>query len=183
MRRPLQLLAAASPENQRKLYLLRRHRMRKTRGGEEVAVDLSPLIDCVFLLLIFFLVTTMLKRLEKQIPVILPDSAAALAPIAETEEIVFAIDAEGRISRGFPKRGSGGETTYRPVENFDGLLKGIAEEQGVTTPVRVDAQRSVGFQKVIDMLDTLSIQGFERVGVRLYHREDEYFELRDVNRN
>ncbi|MFP4493567.1 MAG: ExbD/TolR family protein, partial [Puniceicoccaceae bacterium] len=127
-----------------------------------------------------FLVTTMLKRLEKQIPVVLPDASAALSRVAHTDEVVFLIDSEGVISEGIPRRGSGGEISYRPVGNFDGRLKAIAEDRGVEVPVRVDAEREVGFQKVIDLLDTLSIQGFEEVGVRLLHREEEYFELKDV---
>lgn len=153
--------------------------MRKRDTGDDSAVDLSPLIDCVFLLLIFFLVTTMLKRLEKQIPVVLPDASAALAQIAESEEVVFSINNEGQIAEGLPRRTREG-IQYRVVENFDGRLKEIAEERGTGVPVRVDAQREVEFQKVVDMLDTLSIQGFEQVGVRLYHREEEYFELRDI---
>ena len=35
---------------------------------DKVEVQMSPLIDCVFLLLIFFLVTTMMKKWEMQIP-------------------------------------------------------------------------------------------------------------------
>ena len=33
---------------------------------DKVEVQMSPLIDCVFLLLIFFLVTTMMKKWEMQ---------------------------------------------------------------------------------------------------------------------
>lgn len=180
MSRRLHRLAASNPEHQRTLFLLRRRRARRGGGGDDVAVDLSPLIDAVFLLLIFFLVTTMLKRLEKQIPVVLPDASAALSRVAHTDEVVFLIDSEGAVSEGIPRRGSGGEISYRPVENFDGRLKAIAEDRGVQIPVRVDTEREVGFQKVIDLLDTLAIQGFEEVGVRLFHREEEYFELKDV---
>ena len=39
---------------------------------DKVEVQMSPLIDCVFLLLIFFLVTTMMKKWEMQIPLSLP---------------------------------------------------------------------------------------------------------------
>ena len=38
---------------------------------DKVEVQMSPLIDCVFLLLIFFLVTTMMKKWEMQIPLTL----------------------------------------------------------------------------------------------------------------
>ena len=37
-----------------------------------VEVQLTPLIDCVFLLLIFFLVSSQLKKVEKRLEVDLP---------------------------------------------------------------------------------------------------------------
>ena len=45
---------------------------------DKVEVQMSPLIDCVFLLLIFFLVTTMMKKWEMQIPLTLPTMTSSL---------------------------------------------------------------------------------------------------------
>jgi len=52
---------------------------RKRKSGGEAEVMLSPLIDCVFLLLIFFLVTSIIKRYERQIPVTLADPTASVS--------------------------------------------------------------------------------------------------------
>ena len=41
-------------------------------------VQMAPLIDCVFLLLIFFLVATKLKKVEPEVPIELPVSGAAI---------------------------------------------------------------------------------------------------------
>lgn len=46
---------------------------------EKVDIQMSPLIDCVFLLLIFFLVTTMMKKWEMQIPLSLPEMTSSLS--------------------------------------------------------------------------------------------------------
>lgn len=46
---------------------------------DKVEVQMSPLIDCVFLLLIFFLVTTMMKKWEMQIPLSLPSMTSSLS--------------------------------------------------------------------------------------------------------
>ena len=45
---------------------------------DEPEVSMSPLIDCVFLLLIFFLVSTMTKVKNRDIPVDLPTSQSAV---------------------------------------------------------------------------------------------------------
>jgi len=67
----------------------------RPRGEEEVDVNLTPLIDVVFLLLIFFMVSTTFIR-ESEIELTLPEaSAEARDKPADTIEI--AIDRNGRF--------------------------------------------------------------------------------------
>ena len=56
---------------------------------DKVEVQMSPLIDCVFLLLIFFLVTTMMKKWEMQIPLTLPTMTSSLSTTRAGEEAVI----------------------------------------------------------------------------------------------
>ena len=42
------------------------------RDDEGIEVQMAPLIDCVFLLLIFFLVATTLKKINNELPLVLP---------------------------------------------------------------------------------------------------------------
>jgi biopolymer transport protein ExbD len=158
--------------------LLRRLRGRR-REEEEIEVDLSPLIDCVFLLLIFFLVTTMLKKLEKQIPVVLPDYTAALSAVSETDVIVFGLDAGGRVYRAADTGRTLKGLTYEALDDFGDELRSIAQDRGGGVPIRVDAERDTPVQQVIDVLDALTLQGFQQVGVRLRHREKEMFGLKE----
>jgi biopolymer transport protein ExbD len=58
-------------------------------------IDLSPMIDCVFILLIFFIVTTVFVD-EKGIQVAKPDAAAVASP-EQAENVAFEIDAQGKI--------------------------------------------------------------------------------------
>lgn len=156
---------------------LRRLRSRRKKE-EHVEVDLSPLIDCVFLLLIFFLVTTMLKKLEKQIPVVLPDYTSALAPMAESDAIIYAMDGEGNILRATEETRQLDGITYQPVASLVEDLKVVAETHGTQIAIRLDTDREVPVQRVIDALDTLALQGFEQVGVRLRYRGSEDFEMK-----
>ncbi|GHC09334.1 ExbD/TolR family protein [Cerasicoccus arenae] len=155
---------------------LRRLRSRR-RTESEIEVDLSPLIDCVFLLLIFFLVTTMLKKLEKQIPVVLPDYTVALAPVAENDVIIYAITASSEILRANEGKRSIEGLSYRPLESLDVDLIELATDKGTDVEIRIDAEREVPVQTIVDTLDAMALQGFEKVGVRLRHREREFFEL------
>ena len=67
-------------------------RMRASKR-EELSVNLTPLIDVVFLLLIFFMVSTSFTR-ESEIVVDLPE-ASNKKPSALVEPIEVMIDAEG----------------------------------------------------------------------------------------
>lgn len=49
---------------------MRRNRLRPS--DNETAVDLTPMIDCVFLLLVFFILTTRIQPDEMQLPSLLP---------------------------------------------------------------------------------------------------------------
>ena len=60
---------------------------------EELAVNLTPLIDVVFLLLIFFMVSTSFNR-ESEIIVDLPEASNQEKP-ADVDTIEIVIDADG----------------------------------------------------------------------------------------
>ena len=71
------------------------------RSGEEqhrgVTVEMTPLIDMVFLLLIFFLVATTFHQTEREMQIALPQ-AAFTGPISTAlREIIINVDSEGSI--------------------------------------------------------------------------------------
>lgn len=59
-------------------------------------IDLTPVIDVVFNLLIFFLVATRFDQEERQLPVSLPEVAQA-QPLSMTQEVVVNITREGNF--------------------------------------------------------------------------------------
>ena len=62
---------------------------------EETEINLSPMIDCIFILLIFFIVTTVFVE-EQGLQVNKPDAAAISSP-EESENVAFEITAEGKV--------------------------------------------------------------------------------------
>lgn len=62
---------------------------------EETEIDLSSMIDCIFILLIFFIVTTVFVE-EQGVQVSKPDAAAAAA-VEETENVVLEITSDNRV--------------------------------------------------------------------------------------
>lgn len=62
---------------------------------EEVNIDLTPLIDVVFMLLIFFIMTTTFSK--PVLDVILPESKMAESKETQTQEILISVTKDGKL--------------------------------------------------------------------------------------
>lgn len=145
-------------------------------------MPLSPLIDCVFLLLIFFLVTSILKRKEKQIQVDLPDSTASVAAQTTEPQIVIGLDRVGKALKPASYRDKDGSYIWEPIPDLALYLKQLVDQKGIgilQQPLQINSHRSTPFQKAIDALDLCKLQGFERVSVKT--RQLLSVEQRDLN--
>ncbi|MCH7701837.1 MAG: biopolymer transporter ExbD [Planctomycetes bacterium] len=62
-----------------------------------VSIELTPLVDMVFLLLIFFLVATTFHQTEREMQIALPFAASATPISMSLREIIVNVDREGQI--------------------------------------------------------------------------------------
>ncbi|MFZ5832895.1 MAG: ExbD/TolR family protein [Planctomycetota bacterium] len=67
----------------------------RIRRGSTLFFDLTPMIDCVFQLLIFFLVATKFAEEEREIEVKLPEASEAQALTSKPRELFVNIDRAG----------------------------------------------------------------------------------------
>jgi biopolymer transport protein ExbD len=67
----------------------------RSKRRDDVSLDITPLIDVVFLLLIFFMVSTTFDR-ESEIKITLPQASEEITEL-KTEKIEVDIDLQGRI--------------------------------------------------------------------------------------
>lgn len=141
---------------------LRKRRSR--RQGEEVL--LSPLIDCVFLLLIFFLVTSMIKRFERQIPLSLADDTSAITPEPYDDSYPIGVDPAGRL-HGPTGHVNQGVSQFAPLKDSETWLQQLVQERGPAKPVTVIVARGTAFQRVIDVQDRLELIGFQQIRFRI----------------
>ncbi|WPJ95859.1 biopolymer transporter ExbD [Coraliomargarita algicola] len=134
----------------------------KYEDDEDVALSMSPLIDCVFLLLIFFLVTTMLKKDRKEVEHLnLPISRSSLEVPPDDTVLAIAIDAEGEIYL------EGESTTI--MQLLDELR--IVEQENDGRRIRLDTDENTPFYRFVEVLDALSFRNLRNVGVRTYHEK------------
>ncbi len=105
----------------------------------EVGVDISPLIDCVFILLIFFIVTTTFVE-ETGVEVNRPQAASAVQ--LEKTSILLALTAKGEVIYGGREIGFGGVRQ---------LVKRMLQKEEVPVVIQADAEVNSGLlMRVID---------------------------------
>ena len=130
--------------------------------GDE-GIGMSPLIDCVFLLLIFFLVTTMLKRSERQIPLQLPDATTSLSDRAHEDASVIAVNAKGEVFALVSRDVYSGRLSYAPIEN----LKAHLGQLNPNAPLEIASDEDAPMERVVEVFDTCQLLGFKKTRVRM----------------
>ncbi len=115
------------------------------------SIELTPIIDMVFLLLIFFLVATTFHQTEREMQVALPASATA-GPISTTlREIVINVDAEGAVI-----------VSGRPMALED--LRVLIDEAVAGNPeqkVTLRGDRTTAYENIVRVLDVCKASGIQ----------------------
>ncbi|NQV69918.1 MAG: biopolymer transporter ExbD [Pseudohongiella sp.] len=130
---------------------------------EELAINITPLIDVVFLLLIFFMVTTTFNR-ETRLLVNLPEANAELVESQPSQiEIIVARDGSYSING-------------RALVNtrLETLVQGLEIESGGdrSLPILLVADAESTHQSVVTAMDAIGQSGFTRLNIATQRSED-----------
>ena len=123
---------------------------------EEVNVNLTPLIDVVFLLLIFFMVSTTFTK-ETHLAIDLPEASGDLLP-QSVQQIDVVVDAQGGYSvNGKQLINSQAETLRRALQET---------AAGATDmPFIITGDANTSYQAIISVMDTASQLGFVNISM------------------
>lgn len=128
----------------------------------EPEIGLIALIDCIFFLLMFFMVATSFKQPEgekktKDLPVELPKSAATLvAAEAAAEPLVITLDAQGQVSV------DGQRLTLAQLHD---RLRAEGQKKA-PPPLRIDGDRRTAYQHLVTVMDLAQFEGLRQVTLR-----------------
>jgi biopolymer transport protein ExbD len=128
---------------------------------EQPEIGLIALIDCIFFLLMFFMVATSFKQKEqthkdKQLPITLPRSDASLdLAQAAPDPLVIRVDRGGNVA-------IGGATL-----STEGLHTRLREEAGRNPgrPVRIDGDGNAAYQSIVRVLDQCQFEGLTNISM------------------
>ena len=119
--------------------------------GSDTGIDMSPLIDCVFILLIFFIVTTTFVE-ETGIEVDKPQAASAMR--LEKTSILIALTGDGEVVYGGREIGIGG---VQP------LVRLMLQKEKVPVIIQADSTAQSGL--LVRIIDEAKLAGAEKVSV------------------
>ena len=115
------------------------------------AIDLTPVIDMVFMLLIFFLVATTYHQAQREMQIALPFANSSAPISAMLREIVINVDEAGRIIM------TGREVTPDELGSIIADAMALNAEQKVT----VRGDRNTNYANVVRVLDICKASGLQ----------------------
>jgi biopolymer transport protein ExbD len=130
----------------------------RTRDSDEGGLSMTPLIDVVLLLLIFYVVTTAFA--EREIELQLPESQSSQVP-KEKKKFVVELGTGGGLAL------NGNLIT---IENFDSAIEEAAAA-GEIRAVEIRADRMVVHGRVVEVLGIVKKHGVDNVGISVKQQD------------
>lgn len=122
------------------------------------SIDLTPVIDVVFLLLTFFILAATFTA--PSIDVTLAEADNASATQSQIERVTFSIDSSGMLHH---------EKTPVEVEQIDGILAGKPADVAIIFNVDAEAP----FNAFVGVLDRVKTNGFSNFLINAQHKAAE----------
>ncbi len=128
---------------------------RRRRTTEEATINLTPMIDVVFLLVIFFMVGAHFGQSEGRIQVNVPGVGELRSMAREPDERLVEVGGDGRV------------TLDNQIVSLDQLANQIryAHQQYPQIRVAVRGDGEASFQRVAEVLQVIRSTGVQQMGI------------------
>lgn len=130
---------------------------------EPAAMQLAPMIDIVFLLLIFFIVTWQFSRSETEMKISVPSSQEGADPKRVLGEIIVNVRASGEVVV---------EGQVMSQAQLKQKLSAIAK-QHQNQPVRLRGDSKAEYQTIVEVIDTCQKAGIWNISFATQRQKEE----------
>ena len=133
------------------------HRPKRRVG---IRIDMTPMVDVAFLLLIFFMVTTVF-RTPQALEINLPPDNQTPKPIAESKILQLRVLSDTQV---FWKRGPKTDPwVHTSVTGLKDVLKPLANNADIVVLIKIDRQAK--FNNMVSIIDQLDIAKLDRFSI------------------
>ena len=127
----------------------------KYEEEEHVEIQMTSMMDCIFLMLIFFLVSSQLKKVEKELPIELPRANTTRDVKSTPDLITVSVNKNGELF-----------VNSKPVGDA-GLKNALANaaKENPDRRIRINGDVFAPFRSIVQVLDTCQGEGLTVVGI------------------
>lgn len=129
-------------------------RIRSTRIESSPKLMIIPMIDVIFFLLVFFMLSALQMVEQKVLPVQLPQAVAAQS-LKTVEPLAVTLRSDGRVSI---------DDELVAIDKISSILPGLLQERP-TTMVVLRADRSAEHGAVIAVMDAIKRAGVQKISI------------------
>jgi biopolymer transport protein ExbD len=133
------------------------------QGGQEATVSLTPLVDIIFLLIIFFLVSSTFEKGEQKLGIELPSTKGGQASKDSGESWVLLVDQRGRFFWN--------DSELKLSELESRLRRNKGRKDKVQVVVKADGR--VAYEKVASVLGLLNEFEYRKVAFKTLELVDD----------
>ena len=117
--------------------------------------QIAPMVDVVFVLMLFFMASAGMKMREMELPIQLPGAGESVSP-----PIVIAIDSDGRVSINEQTYGAAGD---KSLGELRGWLRGVIAQFGIGEPVIIRPASDARHERIMQVLNAAAASGVVKV--------------------
>jgi biopolymer transport protein ExbD len=139
--------------------------LRASRHSEDPEISLTGLIDVVFLLLIFFMVSTTFEH-QAVLKVDLPEAKNVTSPEDQPNSFELVIDAKGQFYLNDRQLVDGKRSTLEAA-----FIEAAGDDRSIPVILRADAQTPHHF--VVTAMDVTAQLGFKRLSIATEQMTDD----------
>ncbi len=118
--------------------------------------QIAPMVDVVFVLMLFFMASAGMKMRELELPIKLPGAGT----IGITPAIVIAIDNDGRVSINEQPYGNADDKLLGGLRQW---LTGVVAQFGIEEPVIIRPSSGTQHERIMQVLNAASASGVVKV--------------------
>lgn len=141
----------------------------KRRARQDIDVNMTPMIDIVFLLLIFFMVSTTFTK-ESRLGLNLPSAEQGVKAPKPVQNVEVVIDAQGAFFIDKKRLPSNDKKSLRfALEQV--LANALAQEAGQAPHLTISADAATAHQYVVSTMDIAGQLGFAKLSISTLKQE------------
>jgi biopolymer transport protein ExbD len=141
---------------------------KRSSSSVNLGFQIAPMIDVVFVIMLFFMVMAGRVQIEKHHRTLLPSGEGVLVD----EQVFIRIDDDGQVSLNDDPLDAADSPSLPQLASSLRLLRESSDAARSTLSVIIQADEAACYQRIVDTLDALSLAHISNVTFEVASRED-----------